>query len=445
MSWKELIKTSFEKNSQLLFQALQPGEEATLNLHAEDSDFVRFNRGQVRQTTSVEQAQVKLLLQANNRINKISFPMTGDLQEDRKRFLLYLGKCRNELGSLPENPYPIQLAETGRSETDAKADTPKSEFIIEKVATDAAQDDFVGYMSSGPLVEAMANSRGTYHWYSSDSYFVDYSLYDGKNAVTHSVAGSNWNETAWKNSLQDSRQFLNQMKKPRREVPRGDYRVYLAPATLTELLPMISWGGFSQGAFKQGFCGLKRLYENTHSFSPLLTLNENFDLGFSSRMNEIGEIAPHQLPLIERGKGINLLTSPKSAAEYKIPSNAANENETLRSTEMQPGTLKREDILKTLDTGLYISNLHYVNWSDREAARMTGMTRFACFWVEKGEIQSPIKDLRFDVSLYDVWGSGLMNLTDFQESFVNKSTYMQRAFGGVKVPGMLIQDFKFTL
>lgn len=445
MSWKEKIKTSFEKNSDLLFKALQPGEEATLNLSAEDSDFVRFNKGKVRQTTSVEQAQVKLVLQANSRINKISFPITGDLQEDRKRFLLYLGKCRNEMAQLPENPYPIRLAETGRSESDAKANTPTAAFIIDKVAQDAAHDDFVGYMSSGPLMEAMANSRGTYHWYSSDSYFVDYSLYDGKNAVTHSVAGSNWNEMAWKNSLQDARSFLNQMKKPRREIPRGDYRVYLAPATLTELLPMIAWGGFSQSAFRQGSCGLKRLYENAASFSSLLTMGENFELGFSSRMNEIGEISPVRLPLIEKGKGVNLLTSPKSAAEYKVPSNAANEQEFFRSLEVQPGTLKREDILKTLDTGLYISNLHYVNWSDREAARLTGMTRFACFWVEKGEIQSPIKDLRFDVSLYDIWGPGLVNLTDFQESFVSKSTYMQRTFGGMKVPGMLIQDFKFTL
>lgn len=113
--------------------------------------------------------------------------------------------------------------------------------------------------------------------------------------------------------------------------------------------------------------------------------------------------------------------------------------------EILPGTLRREDILKELGTGLYLSNLHYLNWSDRLNARITGMTRYACFWVENGEIVAPIEDLRFDESLYDCLGANLLNITDFEEVDPMVSTYESRAFGGKKVPGMLIKDFKFTL
>ena len=42
-------------------------------------------------------------------------------------------------------------------------------------------------------------------------------------------------------------------------------------------------------------------------------------------------------------------------------------------------------VLRTLDTGLYIGNLWYLNFSDRSACRLTGMTRFASFWVEGGQ------------------------------------------------------------
>ena len=73
------------------------------------------------------------------------------------------------------------------------------------------------------------------------------------------------------------------------------------------------------------------------------------------------------------------------------------------------------------------------------------MTRFACFWVENGDIVAPINDMRFDVSLYDIWGDGLIDLTDFQNVSVNNLTYGSREFGGEKLPGMLIKDFKFTL
>ena len=105
MSWKFKIQESFEKNSKLVFENLQGDEEASLSLDAEESDFVRFNKGKVRQTTSVEQAQASLILQTKTKMSKIAFPLTGNLDEDRKRCLLYLGKARQELEMLPDNPW----------------------------------------------------------------------------------------------------------------------------------------------------------------------------------------------------------------------------------------------------------------------------------------------------------------------------------------------------
>ena len=104
-----------------------------------------------------------------------------------------------------------------------------------------------------------------------------------------------------------------------------------------------------------------------------------------------------------------------------------------------------ENILKELGTGLYLSDLHYLNWSDRETARLTGMTRYACFWVENGEIRSPIQDLRFDESFYSLFGDALVDLTNFSEIIPNTGSYFQRDVGGSRVPGILLSEFKFTL
>jgi predicted Zn-dependent protease len=101
--------------------------------------------------------------------------------------------------------------------------------------------------------------------------------------------------------------------------------------------------------------------------------------------------------------------------------------------------------LAQLDTGLYLSNLHYLNWSDRVGGRITGMTRYACFWVEQGEIVAPIQDLRFDDSLYTFLGENLEGVTDFQSFIAEVDTYEARSLGGALVPGMLIRDFTFTL
>ena len=151
------------------------------------------------------------------------------------------------------------------------------------------------------------------------------------------------------------------------------------------------------------------------------------------------------MPIFEKGELKNFFTSTRTAKEFKIPSNKAAGHEAMRSPVMATGNLNREDILKELGTGLYLSNLHYLNWSDRESARITGMTRYACFWVENGKIIAPIKDLRFDESIYHFFGDGLLAVTDFSEIIPDTGSYNERQVGGLKVPGMLVKNFKFTL
>ena len=72
---------------------------------------------------------------------------------------------------------------------------------------------------------------------------------------------------------------------------------------------------------------------------------------------------------------------------------------------MAPGGLGREAIFKELGTGIYLSNLHYLNWSDSFEGRITGMTRYACLWVENGRIIGPIETMRWDDSIYRLFGS----------------------------------------
>ncbi|MCG8364417.1 MAG: metallopeptidase TldD-related protein, partial [Pseudanabaenales cyanobacterium] len=119
--------------------------------------------------------------------------------------------------------------------------------------------------------------------------------------------------------------------------------------------------------------------------------------------------------------------------------------EYLRAPEVSPGALPTDKILETLDTGLYVSNLHYLNWSDRPNGRITGMTRYACFWVEQGEIVAPIENLRFDESLYRFLGETLVNLTDSQTFIPEVGTYGHRNLGGIRTPGLIAEDFTYTL
>jgi predicted Zn-dependent protease len=112
---------------------------------------------------------------------------------------------------------------------------------------------------------------------------------------------------------------------------------------------------------------------------------------------------------------------------------------------MQAGDLLEEDVLAKLGTGLYIGNLWYVNFSDRMNCRLTGMTRFATFWVENGEIVAPLEAMRFDDSLYRLLGSELEQLGAQAELLLSDSTWGERATGGMQLPGILVKSFELTL
>ena len=112
---------------------------------------------------------------------------------------------------------------------------------------------------------------------------------------------------------------------------------------------------------------------------------------------------------------------------------------------MQGGDLRADEVLAALDTGLYVGNLWYVNFSDRMHCRMTGMTRFATFWVENGRIVAPVEAMRFDDSLYRVLGDELERLDAEPELVLNDSTWGERATGGMKLPGVLARSFELTL
>ena len=163
------------------------------------------------------------------------------------------------------------------------------------------------------------------------------------------------------------------------------------------------------------------------------------------RFNGMGEVAPEKLPLIVAGALKNTLVSSRTEKEYNIPTNYASSDEGLRSPIMNSGKINENDVLKNIEKGVYLSNLHYLNWSDRIGGRITGMTRYACFWVEDGEIVAPIENMRFDDTIYNIFGQNLEESTDKLHLVPNVGTYDGRNLGGTYCPGIILSSFALTL
>jgi len=90
-------------------------------------------------------------------------------------------------------------------------------------------------------------------------------------------------------------------------------------------------------------------------------------------------------------------------------------------------------------------NFWYLNFSDRNACRTTGMTRFATLWVENGRVQGPVAAMRFDDTPYRMLGSCLVGLTRQRDWILDPDTYEWRSTKSARLPGALVDDFSLTL
>ena len=128
-----------------------------------------------------------------------------------------------------------------------------------------------------------------------------------------------------------------------------------------------------------------------------------------------------------------------------MATNGAVEYEYPQSMAVAPGSIPSDAVGEALGTGLYVGNLWYTNFSDRAACRTTGMTRFATFWMEDGDIVAPVNVLRFDDTAYHLLGDRLEGLTDTAEVLLDTATYGERSTDSARLPGALVGAMRFVL
>lgn len=437
--------------SQKTWSHLNNQESASLNFSGEQMSYVRLNNSKVRQSTDVTMATARLVVYCDRRTHYFNWDLSFNIDQDLKTAQTFIEVARAERPQLEVNPEATDFeSNPEHMSVDSDFTAPGLAPLLEFLSSQKL--DLAGLLASGKFWRSSFNSKGQTQWFESASSFLDYSIYTTgptgePKALKNAYFAKHWDQSAFELQVQQTKNQLEYFTKPNQTIKPGNYRAYLSPFAVAEILGTMSWGAFSYAFYKKGLSPLGRLANGEAKFSNKLNMRENFDLNLTPRFNSRGEIAAKHLDLICKGELKNYLISSNSAQEYKVTSNLAEPSfEAPRSLEVLPGELLEQNILTELDTGLYLGNLHYCNWSDRPSARITGMTRFGCFWVEKGKIQAPIADFRFDVSLYQIFGpEGLLALTQKQELIPHLDTYHMRATGGLATPGALIKEFACVL
>ena len=443
------MKEPFYGLTARLEEALRSGETLLCNLSAERSDFVRFNKALVRQAGSVEQSYLNLRLVREGRQASATIALAGNRDgtagDDAALAAATLGQLRDAVQDLPADPWLLINERPQSTNTERHGTVLPAQEVVEQALRFAKARDLVGFYAGGTICRGFANSLGQRNWHEVDSFNFDWSIYrQADQAVKTSYAGFGWSPVEFAARMQRAAEQVELLGLPARKVEPGEYRAYLAPRALLDIMNLLSWGGFSARARQTKQSPLLRMQEG-RTLAPRVTLTENIGEGVAPAFQAEGFIKPPVVPLIVNGKLGDALVSPRSAKEYGIATNGASSDESPQSLDMAAGALAGSDVLPKLGTGLYISNLWYLNFSDRPAGRITGMTRFATFWVENGKIAAPVTPMRFDDSIYRILGESLVDLTRERELLPDASTYGERQTSSARLPGALLSALRFTL
>ncbi len=421
-------------------------ERFKCSFEAENTDFVRFNQGLIRQPGHVRQMFLALDWIEGERHAGSTISLSGQWEADQDEVLHMVAALRGQLPDLPDDPHFMMASEVCSSIHNVPSRLINADLMVDQILNAASGYDFVGFLATGSMARGFANSYGQRNWHEIASFNLDWSLYqNGDKAVKTSYAGLEWSQNAFRAKFYAAAAQLELLQLAPVSIPPGAYRAYFTPAAMYELMGMLNWDGVSEKSLRTKQSSLRRMRDEQLCLNPAFSLMENTAQGIAPAFQEDGYIKPDQIRLIEHGRLVGSMISPRTAREYGIENNGAAGSEAMSSMEVAAGDLAADQVLAQLGTGVYVSNLWYLNFSDRAHCRMTGMTRFATFWVENGEIKAPLNVMRFDDSLFKLMGDNLLALTQEQEMLIDSDSYSSRGVGSARLPGALVKDLKFVL
>ena len=426
-------------------RSLAAGERFTATFDAEDTDFVRMNRGKVRQPGTVSQRYLSVRLIDGTRHAEHMLSLSGDLARDTTAVRDAVATLRAAMPELADDPLlllpseRLQQRQRARRHASAGRDGDRRDPARRRRlrprrhlrgGTDLARLRQFGRTAQlarddrvQPAMEPLPPHR------------------QGSEVGLRRIRVGRGRVRAQDG---EARERLALIGRPSRTLAPGKYRAYLAPSAMEEIAATLCWGGFSGRALATKQSALAKMQEG-EVLDARISLSEDTAGGVAPAFQAEGFARPARVPLIETGKLVGSLVSPRTAREFGMTENGANGAEMPESLAMTGGTLASADALAALGTGLAVGNLHYLNYSDRPACRITGMTRFATFWVENGKIVAPVDVLRFDDTVYRLLGENLEALTQETEFILDAGTYQSRQLASVRLPGALVKEMAFTL
>lgn len=411
----------------------------------EESGLTRFANSAIHQNVHESNAEVRVRAVLGKRIgvatSNIVEPTSLRQLVDTAISVAARRPANPDFVSLP-GPRPIQRLKACDDDTANCPPETRAEAVREICALSLDRGlSAAGALKTGALEYAVANSLGVFAYDTQSSASL--------NTVVMSDTGSGYAE---RNSIyfkgidpeEAAREAIDKALRSRNpvEVPPGEYVALLEEYAVAEMLFYLGYIGLGalsvqeQRSFMNGRFGQQIVDPRVNLWDDgrdLRSLPWSFDFeGVPKQrvdliVNGVANAVVYDSYTAGReGKESTGHALPAPNPFGPIPVNLF----------MGAGDATKEQMLASVDRGLWVTRFHYVNVLHPTQTILTGMTRDGTFLIEKGEIVGPVKNLRFTQSVLEA----LSRLRMIGREIRSVRPHSE---GGV-VPALLVEGFQFT-
>jgi predicted Zn-dependent protease len=404
----------------------------------------RFANNTIHQNVAEETASLSVRLVSEGRMARAS---TNKLDEASIRQLcenaLLLARLQPPDAELLPMPGPQTYRAVARSFPETTELTPQTRAeTVARVVASAEQDHLTaaGVFSSGNLAYALLNSRGMQAFHEETMAEFSVTMMSDSGSGWAKKTAPYWMELEPLELAERARRKALASREPR-EIAPGRYTVILEPAAMLDLLGFMILDFSGLAVHEQRSCFTGRVGQRV--FGDNINLRDDAFHPLQTGAPFDGEGIPRQrVPIVEKGEVKNLVyarqTAQKVGAQptghaFPLPNEMG---EAPVNIVMDGDRASLEDMIRSTERGLLVTRLWYIREVDPYRKILTGMTRDGTFWIEGGQVQQGVRNLRFNQSLLDM-------LSQVEMLGPPQRTAGEESFEMV-VPAAKVREFNFA-
>ena len=228
------------------------------------------------------------------------------------------------------------------------------------------------------------------------------------------------------------------------DIKPGEYEVVLAPEAVGTIAMFLAYYGFNgkHHAEGQSFVELgERQFDASIHLYDDATDPRAIGVGFDA------EGTPrHRLELIEGGITSAIAHDRRTARKAEVaPTGHGDPGSEVwgplpTHVFLEPGDSSVDQMISSIDRGLYVATFNYCRVLDPKALNVTGLTRNGTFMIENGEITGAVTNMRFTQSFVGALAQGQVR------AIGNDARFADSEFGPgmMFVPSLHLDGWNFT-